>query len=91
MTRAICEHCYEDLVDHHHRNLRCKGGRLTIYKELPESVYWNSFNKVVQDHRDGTIYESATNAVRLKVGLPVPWSSDIGEQEVRQPAVEYAE
>ena len=89
LERSICKHCYEDLAYHHHRNLRCRGGRLTIYNALPESVYWNPYNKVVQDHRDGTIYESATNAVRIKLGLPVPWLPEFGEQECRQPAIEF--
>jgi hypothetical protein len=88
MERELCEHCYEDLVYHHWRNLRCPGGRQTIYRELPEPVYWNPYNKVVQDHRDGTIYESATNAVRQSLGLRVPWLPEFGEEECRQPAVE---
>jgi hypothetical protein len=77
-----CEHCYEDLVAHHHRNLRCPGDRKTIYRALPEPVYWNPYNKVVQDHRDGTIYDDATNDMRAKQGLPVPWTPAIGKFEV---------
>lgn len=84
---ALCEHCYEDLVAHHHRNLRCPGGRKTIYKELPLSVYWNPYNKVVQDHRDGTIYHDATNAARAKRDLPVPWKAEFGKKECREAAV----
>ena len=91
MNRQTCEHCYEDLVYHHYRNLRCPGGRLTIYKALAEPIYWNPFNKVVQDHRDGTIYESATNAVRARLGLPVPWLPEYGEEETRQSPTELPE
>lgn len=87
MMRDTCEHCYEDLVRHHHSNLRCPGERRTIYRRLDDAVYWNPYNKVVQDHRDGTIYESATNAVRTKLGLPVPWLPVLGETEVRQSAI----
>lgn len=85
-----CQHCYEDLVAHHHRNLRCPNGR-TIFKRLPESVYWNPYNKVVQDHRDGTIYQAATNAARRKLGLRVPWTARRGDKEVREPAVFFKE
>ena len=91
MTREHCEHCYEDLVKHHHRNLRCPDRRKTIYRQLHDAIYWNPYNKVVQDHRDGTIYESATNAVRTKLGLPVPWSPTLGTKEVRLPARFLAE
>lgn len=90
-NRATCEHCFEDIVAHHHRNLKCPGGRLTIYREAHEAVYWNPYNKVVQDHRDGTIYEPATNAVRQKLGLPVPWVAAFGDEETRQPPVEFTE
>jgi hypothetical protein len=87
MSDELCQHCFEGLVAHHHRNLRCPGERKTIYKALPEPVYWNPYNKVVQDHRDGTIYDAATNAARAKRGLPVPWTSEMGTKEVREPAV----
>jgi hypothetical protein len=46
-------------------------------------VFWNSGNKVVQDHRDGTIHPRLTNAARKKRGLPVPWTPEIGEKETR--------
>jgi hypothetical protein len=36
-------------------------------------VRWNRYNKVVQDHRDGTIHHAETNAERAKRGLPTPW------------------
>jgi hypothetical protein len=88
MTNDNCEHCYEDLAYHGHRNLGCPGGRLTVFKSLHEAIYWNPFNKVVQDHRDGTIYEPATNAVRQRLGLPVPWLAEYGEKECREPASE---
>jgi hypothetical protein len=86
----LCANCYEDLVLHDSRNLRCPNRR-SIYKSLPESVYWNPYNKVVQDHRDGTIYENATNAVREKLRLKVPWNSRIGRREVKEKAVHLVE
>ena len=89
-TSELCANCYEDLVMHHERNLRCPNRR-SIYKPMPESVYWNPYNKVVQDHRDGTIYENATNAVREKLGLKVPWSSRLGRREVKERAVYLVE
>lgn len=46
-------------------------------------VYWNPYNKVVQDHRDGTIDHEATNIERAKRGLPVPWKPEFGDKEVR--------
>jgi hypothetical protein len=51
-------------------------------------VYWNPYNKVVQDHRDGTIDHDATNRERAHRGLPVPWTPAIGRVEVHQPPVD---
>lgn len=42
-------------------------------------IRWNPFNKVVQDHRDGSIYIDRTNRERAKRGLPVPWSHKMNE------------
>jgi hypothetical protein len=53
----------------------------------PDPVRWNPFNKVVQDHRDGTIDHEATNRERARRGLPVPWTPEIGGVEVHEPAV----
>ncbi len=50
-------------------------------------VKWNPWNKVVQDHRDGTIHHDATNRERAKRGLPTPWTSEIGGIEVHQAPV----
>ena len=47
-------------------------------------VRWNPYNKVVLDHRNGTIDIQATNVERLKRGLHVPWTPELGEQEVKQ-------
>jgi hypothetical protein len=82
MTEELCEYCYEDLVYHHRRNLRCRFSK-TIFRRLPDAVYWNPYNKVVQDHRDGTIYEATTNVVRERLGLRVPWTPEFGRQEVK--------
>lgn len=45
-------------------------------------VKWNPYNRVVQDHRDGTIDHARTNIERAKRGLPVPWTPAIGKKEV---------
>ena len=50
-------------------------------------IQWNPWNKVVQDHRDGTIIHDLTNAERAKRNLPTPWTPDIGDMECRQPAI----
>jgi len=52
-----------------------------------DAIYWNPYNKVVQDHRDGTIDEKRTNEVRARLGLRVPWTPKIGKKEVDQPPV----
>lgn len=51
------------------------------------AVMWNPFNKVVQDHRDGTINHRLTNAFRMFAGLPIPWTPAMAEEEVRQPPI----
>ncbi len=109
-----CYHCGEDIVKHHHRNLKCPGDRKTIFMDasgaqasnhgvtkLPDGsaffvaevnadappvnpVMWNPFNKVVQDHRDGTIHREATDVEREKRGLKVPWTPALADIEVRQ-------
>ena len=48
---------------------------------------WNPFNKVVQDHRDGTIDVEVTNAVREAKGLTIPWTPEIAEIEVHKKPV----
>lgn len=40
-------------------------------------IMWNEGNKVVQDHRDGTIIQPDTDIERSRRGLPVPWTPDI--------------
>jgi hypothetical protein len=54
----------------------------------PTPIRWNPFNKVVQDHRNGTIDLSLTNQERAKRGLRTPWTPAIGEKEVMEPAIE---
>lgn len=51
------------------------------------AIKWNPWNKVVQDHRDGTIDEIATNIIRSKLGLPVPWKPSLAELECRLPPI----
>lgn len=53
-----------------------------IFGQHP-AVQWNPGNKVVQDHRDGTIHERLTNAARLIRGLRVPWKPEYGDEETR--------
>lgn len=36
---------------------------------LHPAIKWNEGNKVVQDHRDGTIYEAETNYERAQRGI----------------------
>lgn len=49
-----------------------------------EPIKWNPWNKVVQDHRDGTIHHDLTNAERRKRGMPTPWTPAIGDKEVHE-------
>lgn len=44
-------------------------------------IVWNPYNKVVQDHRDGTIHHDLTNIERAKRGLVVPWVPAFGDVE----------
>ena len=55
--------------------------------DMSDPVKWNPWNKVVQDHRDGTVYDERTNAERSLRGLPTPWSPDFANEEVHQPPV----
>lgn len=48
-------------------------------------VRWNPYNKVVQDHRDGTIHHERTNVERRLRGLPTPWTPAFADGETRQP------
>jgi hypothetical protein len=48
---------------------------------------WNPWNKVVQDHRDGHIHPRLTNVARRQLGLPVPWTPDMGAIEGQQSPV----
>ena len=52
-----------------------------------EAIMWNPFNKVVQDHRDGTIHPRLTNRERKKRGLRVPWKPMYADEETRLPAI----
>lgn len=45
-------------------------------------VRWNPYNKVVQDHRNGTIDHEWTNRERAARGLPVPWTVEVSQEEV---------
>lgn len=49
-----------------------------------EPIKWNPWNKVVQDHRDGTVHHDLTNVARAKRGLPVPWTPGMADEECRQ-------
>lgn len=51
---------------------------------LSDPICWNPWNKVVQDHRDGTIHHDLTNAARAERGLPTPWTPDMADVEVHQ-------
>lgn len=56
-------------------------------KPIGSPIKWNPFNKVVQDHRDGTIHREATDVERAARGLRVPWSPCMGEKECREAPV----
>jgi hypothetical protein len=58
------------------------------FTSMPNPIQWNPYNKVVQDHRNGTINIPATNAERSKRGLIIPWTPDLGQKEVNEPPVE---
>jgi hypothetical protein len=47
----------------------------------PDPIAWNPYNKVVCDHRDGTILRATTDIERKKRGLPTPWTPEIGYTE----------
>ena len=54
---------------------------------IDDPIKWNPWNKVVQDHRDGTIHHGLTNAARTERGLPTPWTPSMADVEVHQPPV----
>lgn len=56
---------------------------LWILDWADEAIDWNPYNKVVQSHRDGTIYLFATNYARKQRGLRTPWTPAIGYTEVK--------
>jgi hypothetical protein len=62
--------------------LRCAREEGFILASNP--VYWNPYNKVVQDHRDGSIDYEATNRARKHRGLPVPWTPEMATTEVHE-------
>ncbi len=54
---------------------------------LEPPIRWNVFNKVVQDHCDGTINHEATNKERAARGLPTPWTPEMARTEVHEAPV----
>jgi hypothetical protein len=58
-----------------------------VEPNLSDPIAWNPWNKVVQDHRDGTVLEAETNVERAQRGLPTPWTPDMAETECREPPV----
>ena len=59
----------------------------TTAKPPSDPIMWNPFNKVVCDHRDGTIHHDLTNAARAWRGLPTPWTPEMADVEVHQAPV----
>jgi len=45
---------------------------------------WNPFNKVCQDHRDGTVDQRLTDFERARRGLPIPWTPALALEELKQ-------
>ncbi len=58
-----------------------------VNADLGPPIKWNPFNKVVQDHRDGTIDHEATNREREARGLPVPWTPAMAAVECHEAPV----
>jgi hypothetical protein len=52
-----------------------------------DPIMWNPWNKVVQDHRDGTIYHDLTNSARAERGLPTPWNASMADAEPFEPPI----
>lgn len=52
-----------------------------------DPIAWNPWNKVVQDHRDGTVHHDLTNAARAERGLPTPWTPEMADAEVSEPPI----
>lgn len=50
-------------------------------------IKWNPGNKVVCDHRNGSIIQPDTDIERAKRGLPVPWKVDMADREVMMPDI----
>lgn len=59
----------------------------TITAIPSDSAYWNPYNKVFQDHRDGTIIPVINDMARATRGLPTPWAPEMAEKEVSEPPV----
>lgn len=60
---------------------------VVLNKDKRGPIRWNPWNKVVQDHRDGTVDREQTDIERAKRGLPVPWSPALAQTEVGTKAV----
>lgn len=56
-------------------------------KKPGNPIHWNPGNKVVHDHRDGSIIQPDTDIERAKRGLPVPWKPEYAESETRMPDI----
>jgi hypothetical protein len=56
--------------------------------KLLNPVRWNPWQKVVSDHRTGDIDDDRTNAERAKRGLPVPWTPEMADREVREDPID---
>ena len=72
-----------DTVYHFPDGSACFVAEIDTRRAPPDNpVYWNGYNKVVQDHRDGTIHHDLTNTERAKRGLPTPWTPEMADDEV---------
>lgn len=91
LNQGKCKHCYRDLFYHGYYNSCCPGSHLTIYNQLSKFVCWNPYSKVVQDYKDGTIYEEATNCVRSFLKLSIPWQSKFKDQEINESPIHFDE
>lgn len=53
--------------------------------QVPSSASWNPYNKLFQCHRDGHVIPFLSDFVRNLYGLPIPWTPEIGSEEIKEP------
>jgi len=84
---------HKDLITGPENLVHSSDSILSAYRELDlwfptRPIRWNPWNKVVQDHRDGTIDMGFTDTLREAMRLP-QWSREVAEKEVHEKPVFY--